>query len=76
MTQITDSQLIQLAAGHKLGIFFCGKSKRAGLPFIQILRSKSVLAEFASLDAAAAWFPKIAVPDAAGNSILKSTAHT
>jgi hypothetical protein len=74
MTQITDAQLIQLAAGHKLGLFFCGKSKRAGLPYIRILRDKSVLAEFSSLDAAAAWFPKSHVSDAAATSI-QSTAN-
>jgi hypothetical protein len=69
-----DRDLIQLAVRHKLGIYFCGRAKRSGKAHIQILRDKSVLAEFSSLADALDWFPKIAVPVAAGTVILKPTA--
>jgi hypothetical protein len=71
----TDAELIKLAARHKLGIYFCSKSKRNGLAYIRILRDKSVLAEFHDLADAFAWFPKSPLPVAAGNSIPTSTAN-
>ena len=66
---ITDTELVKIAARHKLSVYFCGRAKRAKAPHIQILRGRAVLAEFTSLEDCAAWFPN-PLPDAASKPIF------
>ena len=53
-----EDQLLEIARGQRIGVFFDGKARRAGLPWVIFKKSDLVLAEFYDPMDALRWFPK------------------